>query len=510
MTPQSWMVPSQKYDVIHYIRQAYLETSNATQYFEIDEAYLASLPKGDTFGPEPSQIEAWSAMNYGPHLTHTYEIPGARHNFAYKGIAIRLDSGAGGVSRGRHWMVFDTDTLRVAAAWHAGESGSTHESFIDWRAIQFNGEHGVHPRIVGRVDFANGTGPGWGEPRSGSFQDDQRVLGRDGKQYGPLPQPWGRFRGIYHYDQQVILSYTIGTTEVLEAPRLLPRESSEPVILRSFNLGARPHDLVLQVAQHPASDALISELVAQDPSAVRVASVHVEPLSPSEVLRFDGETFVEIDNVQGLNVTDQDFSIAAQIKTKADGTIVSINDGGERWIPNGQTLFVRGGRLVFDIGWVGAVTGRSRIDDNQWHRVVMTWEQATQRVRLYVDGKLDGEGTLAAKAAVSPAVARIGFTSPNFPQPSSFFLGEIADVRFYQHCFVDAATDLSDSHEESHQPLSFWALAEQQGSRVADKTGNGYDGQVRRGPAPARPSSGPLVAGYAPRELPFEWLWEDG
>ena len=99
MAPQSWMVPSQKYDVIHYIREAYLRTRNPSQFVPLDAAYLARLPPGDTRGPEPSSIEAWSAMDYGSSLTHTYEVTGGPHNFAYKGIAIRLDPGAGGVAR---------------------------------------------------------------------------------------------------------------------------------------------------------------------------------------------------------------------------------------------------------------------------------------------------------------------------------------------------------------------------------------------------------------------------
>ena len=175
MTPQSWMVPSQKYDVIHYIRETYLKQHNPTQFVPLDEAYLARLPKGDTRGPEPSTIEPWSAMDYGPSLTHTYEVPGWAHNFAYKGVAVRLDEGGGGVSRGRHWMVFDTDTLRAAAGWSG--SGGTSENFIDWQGIQFNGEHGVHPHVVGRVAFSNSTGPGWANPASGDFGDDDRRAG---------------------------------------------------------------------------------------------------------------------------------------------------------------------------------------------------------------------------------------------------------------------------------------------------------------------------------------------
>ncbi len=252
MAPQTWMVPSQKYDVIHYIREAYLRSHRSEPLTTVDEAYLASLPTGYTFGPESNAVEAWSAMDYGPSLIHTYEIPGPDHNFAYKGIAVRLDPGAGGVSRGSHWMIFDTDTLRMAAGWSAGNQVGN--NFIDWRAIQFNGEHGIHPTIVGQVAFANATGPGWADPRNGQFTDDQRVLGRDGKPYGPLPRPWGRFHGMYLYEQQVILAYNIGDTEILEMPRIQQRDGRPPLFLRTLNIGPRASDLTLRVAQYSSEN----------------------------------------------------------------------------------------------------------------------------------------------------------------------------------------------------------------------------------------------------------------
>jgi hypothetical protein len=124
MAAQTWMVPSQKYDVIHYIRQTMLKPYNPSQYFEVQDAWLAGLPAGDSRGPEPSTIQPWNAMDYGPSLTHSYEVPTARHNIAQKGLAVRLDAGSGGIARGRHWMLFDTDTLRMAAAWSAPEKPS--------------------------------------------------------------------------------------------------------------------------------------------------------------------------------------------------------------------------------------------------------------------------------------------------------------------------------------------------------------------------------------------------
>jgi putative heme-binding domain-containing protein len=239
MTPQAWMVPRQKYDVIHYIREAYLKPHNPTQYVRVDDAYLAGLPKGKSLGPEPSNIEPWVSMNYGPSLMATVEV-GDRGDFAYKGIAVRLDAGPGGVSRGRHWMLFDHDTLRAVAAW----SG---EGFLDWNGINFNGRHQVHPRVVGRVRFANPPGPGWAEPATGTF-DDPRPRGRDGKPYGPLPRSWARYKGLYHYGQQAILSYTVGDAAVLEMPAYELAPGDKPVYTRTLNVGKSSRDLLMRVA----------------------------------------------------------------------------------------------------------------------------------------------------------------------------------------------------------------------------------------------------------------------
>ena len=242
MPPQTWMVPSQKYDVIHYVRETFLKVDNPTQFAAVDRAYLDRLPLGTTRGPEPSNIEPWSAMDYGPTLTATYEVGDDGTNFAYKGIAVRLDAGPGGVSRGRYWAVFDHDTMRFAAAW----SG---DGFIDWNGINFNGRHAIHPRVVGLVEFSNPGGPGWANPRTGTF-DDPRLRGRDGRPYGPLPRSWAHYRGQYRHGDQVILAYTVGNTKVLERPGVETGGPS-PVFSRTFTIGPRDQDMVLQVARGP-------------------------------------------------------------------------------------------------------------------------------------------------------------------------------------------------------------------------------------------------------------------
>ena len=108
-------------------------------------------------------------MDYGPSLSATYEVSHDGSNFAYKGIAIRLDAGQGGVSRGQAWALYEHDSMRLAAFW-------TGREFIDWKGINFNGQHGVHPHIGGKPVFANPDEPGWANPKTQSFS-------------GPSPHP---------------------------------------------------------------------------------------------------------------------------------------------------------------------------------------------------------------------------------------------------------------------------------------------------------------------------------
>ena len=247
MTPQTWMVPQQKYDVIHYIREIYLKPHNPSQFAKIDDGYLAALPKGATRGPKPSNIEPWVMMDYGPSLMATLEV-GDEGNFAYKGIAMRLN-GPGGVSRGRHWMMFDHDTMRMAAAW-------TGPGFIDWNGINFNGRHAIHPRVTGQVRFANPVGPGWANPETGKF-DDPRLRGRDDKPYGPLPRAWAQYRGVYHHGNQTILSYTVGDAKLLESPAYEMTPDGKVIYTRTLNIGKSSRDLLMRIAPEGVSVAVV-------------------------------------------------------------------------------------------------------------------------------------------------------------------------------------------------------------------------------------------------------------
>lgn len=503
MVPQTWMVPQQKYDVTHYIRETYLKPHNPSQYTKIDEAYLAGLPKGDTRGPEPSQFEPWVAMDYGPNLTATYEIGEDGTNFAYKGIATRLDDGPGGVTRGKYWMMFDEDTLRIAAGW----SG---DHFIDYKAIMLNGQHAIHPRIVGRLHFENKTGPGWANPETGRFEDP-RIRGRDDRHYGPLPRHWAHYKGLYHHGNQVIVSYTVGDTNVLEMPSI-DTTSTAPVFARNMDIGPRRRDMILQVAHRAAGWKLREKDEPHDRLAVFTPA---EELTAEEAprdgtpLAFDGHTRVEVMNAADIQMARADYTIRARIKTEKDGTIFAKTAPTDTWVPDGKTLFIRGGRLAFDIGWVGAVTSTRSVADGRWHDVAVTFDQQSGKVTLFIDGKQDAQKRLQARGLVQAHVVRLGYTAANFPKPSPF-QGHISHVWFWQRKLANneiAPLSLDDIPTDGL--LAAWQLHGAEGELVRDATGNEHEGQILHGRPTSTPATAemvPLVASLSQAIPGAEWL----
>ena len=268
MPPQVNLTPVEKYDLINYLRENFLKEKNPEQYFKIDSTYLASLPLGTSKGPAPKEFKPWAEMDYGNFLINTYELVGmnapererssgpsplpdenlSKANFAYKGIAVRVDPGEGGVAAGNAWMMFDHDLMRVAGAW-------TGEGFIDWEAILFNGKHNISPRTVGDLHFANLVGPAWANPMTGTF-DDPRFLARDKRRFGPLPREWAHFKGLYQHRNRVIISYTVGTAKVLESFGM-ETLAGQPIFTRTMNISPSNKSLKIRIAPTGTSVAIV-------------------------------------------------------------------------------------------------------------------------------------------------------------------------------------------------------------------------------------------------------------
>ncbi|NND07472.1 MAG: hypothetical protein HKN87_13930 [Saprospiraceae bacterium] len=272
MPAQMHLVPSEKYAVIGYLREVLIKSTNSNAYVRIDRSYLSSLPTGTSMGPEPKPYQPWADMDYGNWLMKCYEFAGAdvgpkqiSHgsaplenedysgvNFAYKGIAMRLDSGAGGVAKGGRFAMFDHDLMRFVGAW----SGV---GFIDWEDILFDGQHNVYPRIQGEVMFHNEITPGWADPTSGSFADP-RMRGADGRPFGPLPRSWAHYKGFYDCNGRMVIDYTVGRTKVLESYGWL--DDDLECLVRTLTLDQVYQPLTLRLAK--GSIAMVAQGVGVD------------------------------------------------------------------------------------------------------------------------------------------------------------------------------------------------------------------------------------------------------
>jgi len=169
-----------------------------------------------------------NTMDHGPFVSSTISTDplSIRSIFVYKGIAVRVGSDEEAV------MVFDTDLLRMASAWTGG--------FLKWYPARDGYQEWPSPN--GYMHFTTGQRPGWSE--DGRFSDPRPW------KYGPIPKRQGAYKGMYLHGNQVVFSYTLGETDVLESPGY-ERSHDQPVFTRTLNLGPRNRPLSLQLLEVP-------------------------------------------------------------------------------------------------------------------------------------------------------------------------------------------------------------------------------------------------------------------
>jgi glucose/arabinose dehydrogenase len=166
-------------------------------------------------------------------------------NFAYKGIAVRLDKGEGGVAAGNSFALFDHDLMRLTGFW-------TGDGFIDYQDILLNDRHNIFPRTVGKIEFENPITPGWANPKTGSFEDP-RFVAVDGRPFGPLPRDWTHYKGIYYHGNKTIIKYTVGEAEVLEMFDLEPNSEGMAILSRTLNITSSGLPLKMRIAPETES-----------------------------------------------------------------------------------------------------------------------------------------------------------------------------------------------------------------------------------------------------------------
>ena len=391
MPPQVQLTPQEKYAVILFIREEFLRDHNPEAFFEVTEAYLSSLPEGDSLGPPPTRKTPWKEMDYGPFLMRTYEIAHASdgpkginqrgrpipnedfrdRNFAYKGIAIRLDPGEGGVAAGKAFALFDHDLMRLAAFW-------TGDGFIDWEDILLDDQHNIFPRIVGNLIVETPMTPGWVNPVTGSTLDP-RFRAVDGRQFGPLPRDWTHYRGLYVHDSRIILHYSVGQARVLESytlkeDTLLARTLNITGITRPLTLRAAPDSIALTATPSSAvtltqTNGMHQVTITADTNFELVYGSGDAALGPPENL----EPYTQGGPTQELPVLESPIVAGTQEGYAADVLTLPLNNPWKSRVrPTAIDFLADGDEAVVTTidGEVWHLSGITQEDGNvEWRRV---------------------------------------------------------------------------------------------------------------------------------------------
>jgi glucose/arabinose dehydrogenase len=342
-------------------------------------ATITPARAADGVGQNAGGMAPYQRMQFGPALFWTLQIE--RGNIAYKGIAVRLDPGPGGVSQGRAWMIYDHDTLRVAAA--------TTGRFVDWHGIAFDGSHQTHTSLTGRRHFVNPPGPGWANASGG--WEDPRFRGRDGLPYGPLPRDWAHYSGLYLQGDQVVLALEVGGAPVLESPGWI-EHGTNSVFTRTLNVGATTRPLLLRVAVDSMNVHLIGAGRLRKAAGFWVAELPAQ--ARTRLFISDAESR-QLAEVAGRETTSLDLGertrggprrwteeVTTSIKPGPDGgpfvadtLMLPADNPWQSWMRPGGFDFLPGGKSAVLCTWNGDVWRVDGLTANppaqlRWRRLV--------------------------------------------------------------------------------------------------------------------------------------------
>jgi hypothetical protein len=137
-------------------------------------------------------------MDYGPVLSESIRKDQPEGSLVRKGLAIRLDHNTA--------MIFDTDLMRFSGGIADGWLDITETDYMSYKGSQI-------ASVEGRQVFFTTEIAGWAN--DGSFYGPRD----DGM--GNLPRDWAHYKGFYRHGDQIVLSYTVNETSVLELPQAI-------------------------------------------------------------------------------------------------------------------------------------------------------------------------------------------------------------------------------------------------------------------------------------------------
>ena len=128
-----------------------------------------------------------------------------------------------------------------------------------------------------------------------------------------------------------------------------------------------------------------------------------------------------------------DFTSMVVFTSQGDGSLFSHCAPLGKWSPDAKALFLRDGHLVYDIGWLGAMSGGPKVNNGKTHTVVLSVREG--RTRLWLNGKKIAEQAGHQRADIKAHVLKVGRAAPDFGGALS--KGKIARVRIWKRALPD-------------------------------------------------------------------------
>jgi len=179
-----------------------------------------------------------------PYITVCLDARGLGNGFpefnvVARGLAIQLQNDA--------YAVFDMDLLRWSVGWTGEFLPMVLPAQVSYKEFLKKNNNEL-PRILGTPRVATGMYPGW-SARQPVFEEvrGQEQL-TEGLYWGPIPSEYGEWKGVYVYENQVILSYSVNGVEISEVPGSI-RTEGVTGFTRTFRVGKSVDKLYLNLTE---------------------------------------------------------------------------------------------------------------------------------------------------------------------------------------------------------------------------------------------------------------------
>ncbi|MGY8688455.1 MAG: family 16 glycoside hydrolase, partial [Verrucomicrobiales bacterium] len=142
----------------------------------------------------------------------------------------------------------------------------------------------------------------------------------------------------------------------------------------------------------------------------------------------------------------KDFTAVMRFRTEDQGPLFSKLSPDGKHRENDKVLFIAGGRLHYDIGWVGAISSDKDVNDSKWHTVALRSKEGLAAIYL------DGEKLVEKKNFSAPdnegSVIRLGAGANDFPDGDArHWEGEFDHFQFFAEALSDQDLELTGGSE---------------------------------------------------------------